>query len=69
MRIDECRSFLGRAQTRGKDAAIAFQAAEEAVLAATTEIDRATAELQELEAERKENLTTSKLPSYIIIEI
>jgi hypothetical protein len=49
-RIDDTRNFLERAQARGKSAALALLAAEEAVVAATTEIDRATAELQELEA-------------------
>ena len=42
-RIDESRSFLERAQARGRDAATALQAAEAAVVAATAEIDRATA--------------------------
>jgi hypothetical protein len=49
-RIDDTRNFLERAHARGKSAAIALLAAEEAVVTATTEIDRATTELQELEA-------------------
>ena len=49
-RIDETRNFLERAHARGRSAVLALHAAEAAVEAATSEIDRAATELLELEA-------------------
>ena len=49
-RIDETRNFLERAHARGRSAVLALHAAEAAMEAATSEIDRAAAELLELEA-------------------